>query len=147
MTILVMHGPNLNWLGRRDKKIYGTKTLDEIQEMLHNDAKQWGIKLLFFQSNHEGDLIDYIQKHHFADGIIINPGALTHYSYALADALRDFQGIKAEVHLSDIKKREKFRAISVTKDACDTVIMGKKDTGYREALAWIRNALENRRGA
>lgn len=139
MTILIINGPNLNFLGKRDKKQYGDKTLDEIREMLQNTAKMrfLGARLRFFQSNHEGALIDYIQKNHSANALIINPGALTHYSYALADALRDFPGLKAEAHLTSITKREAFRAVSVTGDACGKIFMGKKEKSYLDALEWV----------
>ena len=147
MKILIINGPNLNLLGKRDPHFYGVFSLDEITQMLHNyfyqDLKaQKSDKLFFFQSNHEGALIDFIQKYSAADGLVINPGALTHYSYALSDALRDFPGKKAEAHLTDIKKREAFRAISVTGEACGKVFMGKKERSYLEALQWIVEELK-----
>lgn len=141
MKILVINGPNLNMLYTRDKKQYGNKTLDEINAMLYNTAHTSGakhtIELVFFQSNHEGALIDFIQEHHEADGMIINPGALTHYSYALADALRDFPGAKVEVHLSNINEREDFRRVSVVRDVCDAVYMGEKEQSYGKAFDWL----------
>lgn len=147
MKILVINGPNLNFLGKRDPRLYGTVSLDEIEQILHNcfykDLKaQKKDKLFFFQSNHEGALIDFIQKYHTADGLIINPGALTHYSYALSDALRDFPGKKVEVHLTNIKKREAFRVVSVTEDACGRVFMGKGVESYKEGLGWIVTKLK-----
>jgi 3-dehydroquinate dehydratase-2 len=146
MDILIINGPNLNLLGQRAKQHYGAKTLDEINKMLQdrvNELVDIQVKLNFFQSNCEGALIDFVQKNFKADGLIINPGALTHYSYALADALRDFPGFKVEVHLSDISKREDFRKISVISDACDKIIMGKKEESYVEALEWILEKLRN----
>ena len=140
MTILIINGPNLNLLPKRDSMLYGTKTLDEIQEMLQNYARnkvRRKVDLKFFQSNHEGALIDYIQQEAGAFGLIINPGGLSHYSIALSDALRDFKGKKVEVHLSDISKRETFRKISITGAACDKVIAGKKEKGYMEALKFL----------
>ncbi|MEK9165950.1 MAG: type II 3-dehydroquinate dehydratase [Patescibacteria group bacterium] len=144
MIILVINGPNLNMLGQRDKEHYGEKTLDEIKQMLQNRVNELDIsvKLKFFQSNCEGALIDFIQQNRESDGLIINPGALSHYSYALADALRDFPGRKAEVHLSDISRREDWRAKSVTAEACDRIIMGKKEKGYLEALEWMVKSIK-----
>ena len=139
MTILIINGPNLNLLGQRHKKHYGIKTLDEINKMLQNIANEHSnqVDLKFFQSNCEGALIDFIQEHRTAQALIINPGALTHYSLSLADALRDFPGKKVEVHLSDISNREHWRKRSVTGEACDKIIMGKKEVGYVDALEWI----------
>jgi 3-dehydroquinate dehydratase-2 len=146
MTILVINGPNLNLLGQRAKQHYGAKTLDEINKMLQdrvNELVDIQVQLKFFQSNCEGALIDFVQKNFKADGLIINPGALTHYSYALADALRDFPGKKVEVHLSDIGQREDWRAKSVTGEACNKVIIGKKEQGYVDGLEWILEKLRN----
>ena len=139
MIILVINGPNLNLLGKRDPAVYGKFTLDEINQILQDKINQIapGVKLVFFQSNHEGDLIDFVQKHREAEGLIINPAALTHYSYSLADALRDFPGVKAEVHLSNISQREDWRARSVTGEACDKMFKGKRRGSYLEALEWI----------
>ncbi|MBI4359568.1 MAG: 3-dehydroquinate dehydratase [Candidatus Jacksonbacteria bacterium] len=139
MVILVINGPNLNFLGKRDKKQYGEKTLDDIAQILQTalQARFPAARLEFFHSNHEGAIIDYIQKNSRANALIINPGALSHYSYALADALRDFPGVKAEVHLSSIEKREAFRRVSVTASACGKMIAGKKWKSYVEALEWI----------
>lgn len=133
-------------LGQRDKEHYGEKTLDEIKQMLQNRANELDIsvELKFFQSNCEGALIDFIQQNRVSDGLIINPGALTHYSYALADGLRDFSGRKAEVHLSDIRRRENWRAKSVTAEACDKIIMGKKERSYLEALEWLYKKLKGK---
>lgn len=144
MQIIVINGPNLNFLGRRDKKHYGNKTLDEINDMLQNYFYKLGCrgKLKFFQSNHEGDLIDFIQKESNSDGMIINPGALSHYSYALRDALCDFKGKKVEVHLSNVKEREGFRKNLITAKECDKLIYGKKEKGYLEALKWLVSQLK-----
>lgn len=145
MKILVINGPNLNKLGTRDPKHYGAKTLDEINEMLQNEVQKRAkskIRLKFFQSNHEGDLIDFIQQECRAEGLLINPGALAHYSIALADALRDFPGLKVEVHLSDIRKREKYRRISATAEACDAVMLGEKEQSYVKGLQWLMEQLQ-----
>lgn len=137
-TILVINGPNLNMLGRRDESHYGSKTLSEIESLMNEKAKELGFALKFFQSNHEGALIDFIQENSdVSSGIIINPGALTHYSYALLDALLDAGKPTVEVHLSDIFKRDDFRRTSVIKAACLKQIMGKKEQSYLEALEYL----------
>ncbi len=130
-NVLVINGPNLNLLGRRDNKHYGTASLETINVHLREIGKEHHTKLLFFQSNHEGELIDYIQKHSTrAHGILINLGALTHYSYALRDALQDTKLPIVAVHLSDITTREKFRKTDVIEDIVLTRIMGKKEKSY-----------------
>lgn len=135
MKILVLHGPNLNVLGKRDSKQYGTVTLDEINHMLSRVADTHNVELLFFQSNHEGALIDFIQQHaESTDGILINPGALTHYGYSLRDALADTKLPIVEVHLSDIKNREDFRKIDVLNGIVLKKIIGKKEKSYTEGL-------------
>lgn len=143
-TILLMHGPNLNLLGRRDKKHYGDVKLKDIEKMASNEAKKNSMKILTYQSNHEGCLIDWLQKNSDkADGIIINPGALTHYGYALHDALVDTGLPCIETHLSDITKREKWRKISVIKPACIKQIFGKNVKGYIEAVNILHNHFKN----
>tara|TARA_Y100000588_G_C13585070_1_gene640448 strand:+ start:152 stop:598 length:447 start_codon:yes stop_codon:yes gene_type:complete len=137
-TYLVINGPNLNNLGRRDSAIYGSITLPEIQDNISDLAVQLGVKVEFFQSNFEGALIDYIQeKAIIASGIIINPGALTHYSYALMDALADQDAPIVEVHISDIYSREEFRSHSVIKDVAVKQITGHGWKGYIEALEYL----------
>ena len=134
-SILLIHGPNLNRLGKRDASNYGSKTLADIEALVTTEAKKLGHSVKSFQSNHEGALIDYLQKEsENAEGIIINPGALTHYSYSLLDALTDTGLPCVEVHLSDINSREAFRKISVTAPACIAQISGKKEVGYVDAL-------------
>lgn len=133
--ILLIHGPNLNKLGARDSSHYGTLTLKSIEDLVGAEAQKLGLEVYAFQSNHEGALIDFLQEEAAsAAGIIINPGAFTHYSYALHDALLDAKVPCVEVHLSDIKSREPWRQISVTAPACIAQISGKKDQGYIEAL-------------
>ncbi|QQG40668.1 MAG: 3-dehydroquinate dehydratase [Candidatus Levyibacteriota bacterium] len=135
MKILVLNGPNLNILGKRKKEFYGISTLDNINIILKDAAKKYDCQLLFFQSNHEGRLIDFIQKHaKSADGILINPGALTHYGYSLHDALVDTKLPIVEVHLSDITKREDFRKIDVFDGIVIERVMGKKEKSYEEGL-------------
>ncbi|EEG78341.1 type II 3-dehydroquinate dehydratase [Dethiobacter alkaliphilus] len=135
--ILVIHGPNLNKLGQRDPVLYGTATLKELDDKLIELAAELGIALETFQSNHEGKLIDIIQTTE-ADGIIINPGAFTHYSYALRDAIADYSGPVVEVHLSNIHAREPFRQQSVTAGAARGQISG---FGFDSYLLGLRAAV------
>lgn len=132
MNILVIHGPNLNMLGSRNPHLYGTTTLSDICAMLTQSAEQMDIDLTFFQSNHEGALIDFLQmpSSRRAHGVLINPGALTHYGYALRDALEDIALPIVEVHLSDITKREPFRRTRVLEGVTKTCIMGQREQGY-----------------
>lgn len=135
MKILVLNGPNLNMLGKRDAKHYGTITLKGITMLLKNIAKKHKVTLLFFQSNHEGTLVDFIQKNRTkVDGILINLGALTHYGYSLRDALTDTQLPIVEAHLSDITKREKFRKTDVLDGIVVKRIMGLKEKSYTLGL-------------
>ena len=141
-TILLIHGPNLNRLGKRDASNYGSKTLADIEALVTAEAEKLGHSVKTFQSNHEGALIDYLQKESgSAEGIIINPGALTHYSYSLLDAITDTGLPCVEVHLSDINSREEWRKISVTAPACIAQISGKKEAGYVEALMLLNERL------
>lgn len=134
-NILLMHGANLNFLGKRNPEHYGNLTLQHLESLTTEHAKKWGYGVISYQSNHEGNLIDKLQEEaENCCGIIINPGAFTHYSYALYDALLDTKLPIVEVHLSDIKQREKWRSISVTSPACINVIWGKKEKGYIEAV-------------
>ena len=133
--ILVIHGPNLNLLGTRETSIYGTLTMKEIDERIRKAAGARAT-LRFFQSNGEGEIIDFIQKHrNWADGILINPAAYTHYSYAIRDAIAAVALPCVEVHLSDIKKREPFRRVSVIKEVCTAQISGLGWKSYTEGLA------------
>lgn len=133
--ILLIHGPNLNNLGARETAHYGSLTLTDIEKLVHDSATRFDETISAFQSNHEGALIDWIQEYApSARGIIINPGALTHYSYALHDAIVDTRLPCVEVHLSDIHAREEWRKHSVIAPACIAQICGKKEQGYREAL-------------
>lgn len=142
--ILLVHGPNLNALGRRDATHYGALTLPDIERLVQREAKARGYALKSFQSNHEGSLIDFLQKESpKAIGVIINPGALTHYSYALHDALKDTGLPSVEVHLSNIKEREEWRRHSVTAPACVAQVSGKKERGYVEALDILSQHLSN----
>lgn len=138
MKILVLHGPNLNMLGRRQPEIYGRTTLAEIDAALRERAEQAGAALIALQSNHEGALIDFLQAEALdADGIIINPGALTHYGLSLRDALASLQAPIVEVHLSNVYKREPFRHTSVVAPVAAGQIAGLGWRGYLLALEWL----------
>lgn len=133
--ILVINGPNLNLLGNRDTSLYGKLTLLQINKLMSIKASKMGISLNFKQSNHEGILIDFIQKNAKSSiGIIINPGALTHYGYSLRDALIDSNLPIAEVHLSEISKREDFRKIDVLEGIVIAKFSGLLEKGYLKAL-------------
>jgi 3-dehydroquinate dehydratase-2 len=138
MKILALHGPNLNILGRREPEIYGRTTLAEIDAALLARAEAGGTRLLTFQSNHEGALIDFLQSEGWdADGIIINPGALTHYGLALRDALANLKAPIVEVHLSNVYRREPFRHTSVVAPVATGQIAGLGWRGYLLALEWL----------
>lgn len=139
MKILVINGPNLNFLGIREKGIYGTQDYNYLVNMIQEKAKKEGCEITCFQSNHEGAIIDRIQEAYFdgTEGIVINPGAYTHYSYAIRDALASITVPKVEIHISDITKREEFRKTSVTKPACDHQIYGKGLDGYLMAIDFV----------
>lgn len=139
MKLLVINGPNLNFLGIRERGIYGTQDYQYLVDMLQNKARESGCELECFQSNHEGAIIDRLQEAYFdgTQGIVINPGAYTHYSYAIRDALASLTMPKVEIHISDITKREAFRQKSVTKDACDYQIYGQGLEGYLAAIDYI----------
>lgn len=139
MKILVINGPNINFLGIREKGIYGTTDYNGLLEMIGKKGQECGCTIEVFQSNHEGAIIDRIQDAYFdgTEGILINPGAYTHYSYAIRDALASVTMPKVEVHISDITKREEFRKHSVTKDSCDRQIYGHGLEGYLEAVDFL----------
>lgn len=134
MKILVVNGPNLNWLGQREPDVYGHQTLSDLEEKIKTHAELRGVETVFFQSNSEGVIIDFIQANEAADALIINPGALTHYSYALRDCLAGMSFECIEVHLSNIYKREDFRQTSVTAAACQGQISGFGFNSYLMAL-------------
>ncbi|MCI6630672.1 MAG: type II 3-dehydroquinate dehydratase [Lachnospiraceae bacterium] len=139
MNILVINGPNINFLGIREKNIYGTQDYDALLQMIAEKGEACGCRIEVFQSNHEGAIIDRLQDAYSdgTEGIVINPGAYTHYSYAIRDALASITIPKVEIHISDITKREEFRKISVTKDACDHQIYGKGLEGYCMAIDFL----------
>ena len=135
LKILVVHGPNLNLLGEREPEVYGSMTLDDVNQKIAGHAARLDVVVDFFQSNHEGAIIDYLHENrNNANGILINPGALTHYSYALRDAISGVKLPTVEAHLSDIYSREAFRSESVTKEVCLTQISGKGVDSYLEGL-------------
>ena len=136
MKILVINGPNLNMLGKRDKIQYGSVTLDDITKSM---AEYIDWEFDFFQSNHEGFIIDKIHESLNVDGIIINAGGLTHTSVALRDALDIYQGPKVEVHLSDIYNREDFRRVNFIRDVCTKSIVGQKEKGYIFAIDYLKS--------
>ncbi len=130
-NILVINGPNLNLLGIREPEVYGKMTLDDLNNEIEQYAQNKNMDVRFFQSNHEGVLIDFIHDNRtWAHGIVINPGALTHYSYALRDAIAGVDIPTVEVHLSDIHKREDFRKISVIQPVCIEQISGLGKESY-----------------
>lgn len=138
--ILIINGPNLNFLGIREKKIYGTESYNELVSRIHQHAEAIGVEADCWQSNHEGAIIDCLQQAYYDKeiiGIVINPGAYTHYSYAIHDALKSVFVPKVEVHISDINSREEFRKVSVTAPACDRQIVGHGLGGYLEAMDYI----------
>ena len=144
MRIIVIHGPNLNLLGKRDKLIYGEKTLDEINELIEQHATELDTEVTLVQANSEGDLVDFIQKESGgADGIIINAGALTHYGLSLRDALLDTNLPVVEVHLSNIYAREEFRQRSVIAPIAKGQVTG---LGWRGYIAALRTLVAELRG-
>ncbi|UCE05220.1 MAG: type II 3-dehydroquinate dehydratase [bacterium] len=133
--ILLIHGPNLNLLGEREPEVYGSTTLEQLNQMLSQKALDLSVEIKFFQNNSEGKIIDFIHENRkWAHGIIINPGALTHYSYSLRDAIASISKPAIEVHLSDIHKREPFRKISVIKEICIDQIVGFGIQSYFKGL-------------
>lgn len=143
MKILVINGPNLNMLGIREPEIYGKMTLDQLNAEVEKEGKTLSFDMEFFQSNHEGAIIDRIQAAYGkVDGIIINPGAYSHYSYAIRDAIKSVDIKTVEVHLSDISNREYFRKTSVIEEVVDKQISGKGVNSYIEALHYLKEHLK-----
>ena len=135
MNILVINGPNMNMLGVREPEIYGRETLTDLENMIRAHCESRGVNCEFFQSNHEGAIVDRIQQAYgTSDGIVINPAAYTHTSVAIPDALRAVGIPAVEVHVSDIASRESFRHISYTKEACIAQIAGRGLKGYLDAV-------------
>lgn len=136
MKILVMNGPNLHMLGKRKEQHYGTMTLEQLNNAVSQYAKNKGVETEFFQSNCEGRLIDKITQN-TCDAIVLNAGAYTHYSYAIADAIECCGKPVIEVHLSDVENREDFRKISVLAPVCKAKFFGKKEKSYFEAIDFL----------
>lgn len=143
MKVLVINGPNLNMLGVREKGIYGTKDFQDVCEYIKEEGQKRNIDIKLFQSNIEGEIINEIHKAYYDkyDGIIINPGAYTHYSYAIMDAIKAVNIKTVEVHLSNIHAREEFRHKSVIAPACIGQICGFKEFGYVMAMEAIRQLI------
>ena len=142
--IEVMHGVNLDQLGRRDPALYGTLTLRELERRIEQDAAALGLATGFFQTNHEGAFVERLHalRDGGADAILLNPGAWSHYAWAIRDAL-EIAGLPAlEIHLSDVERREPWRRVSVIRDLCFATISGRGPDGYRDALAQLREHLE-----
>ena len=136
--ILLLNGPNLNLLGEREPEVYGRTTLQEIEEMVRQACAGWNVEVIAFQSNHEGQLVDFIQEHRkTARGLVINPGAFTHTSVALHDCIKAVSLPAIEVHLSNVHAREEFRRTSVIASACRGQIVGLGPRGYLLAAEWL----------
>ena len=144
MKLLILNGPNLNLLGSREPDIYGSESYDALCQQIQRHAAAIGCTVELYQSNHEGALIDAIQgAQGVYGGIVINPGAYAHYSYAIYDALRAVDVPAVEVHISDITAREPFRAVSVTAPACVKTICGHGLRGYLEAMDYLRETMRS----
>ncbi len=142
MKVLVINGPNINFIGIREKELYGTETYNDLVNLINEHAKSLNIDVEVYQSNHEGDLIDKLQEAYFnkVDGIIINAGGLTHTSIALMDAIKSTSIKTIEVHLTDIDKREDFRKISYISLVAEKTIKGKGFASYTEALDYLKES-------
>jgi 3-dehydroquinate dehydratase-2 len=146
MNVLVVNGPNLNLLGEREPEIYGRTTLRELERRVAAHARKRRQRVRFFQSNHEGAIVDELhRRRRWADAIVINPAAFTHYSYALRDALAAVALPAIEVHLSDVDAREEFRRISVVRDVCVAVRAGRGVDSYLDALDLLAERAEAER--
>lgn len=142
MRIVILNGPNLNLLGKREPHIYGTQSMEQVLVDIQRTYPE--ARLEYYQSNHEGDLIDWVQKYGLlnlkdepCDGIVLNAGGYTHTSIALRDAIACCQIPVVEVHVSDIAQREEFRRVSLLRDVCAHAIIGKGVAGYKQAIEWI----------
>jgi 3-dehydroquinate dehydratase-2 len=140
--IEVMHGVNLDQLGRRNPEVYGGITFDRLEYRIEAFARELGLTTRFFQTNSETEFVEHLHRvEELADGIVLNPGAWTHYSWAIRDAL-EIAGLPAvEVHLSDVESREEFRRVSVVRELCVATVSGRGVDGYREALTRLKEVL------
>jgi 3-dehydroquinate dehydratase-2 len=142
--IEVMHGVNLDQLGRRDPLLYGTLTLAELERRIANDARELGLRTRFFHTNHEGAFVERLHAlDGHADAILLNPGSWTHYAWAIRDALEIAALPALEIHLSDVESREPWRRVSVIRELCFATISGRGPDGYRDALALLREHLQD----
>ena len=140
--IEVMHGVNLDQLGRRNPEVYGGLSFDRLEQRIEDFARELGLVVKFFQTNSEGEFVEHLHRlEDMADGIIVNPGAWTHYSWAIHDALEIAALPTIEVHLSDVMSREEFRRVSVVRDVCVATITGRGPDGYRDALTRLKEEL------
>ena len=138
MKLLVINGPNINMLGIREPGIYGSESYSDLCDLIKKHADKIGVEVEIYQSNHEGDLVDKIQEAYgTADGIVINPGAYTHTSVALLDAVKAVNIPTVEVHISEVSKREDFRQISYIRTACVKTITGQGLAGYTQAMDFL----------
>ena len=139
MKFLVLHGPNINILGIREPEIYGRQSYDELCALIKEHAKKLGVQVEFYQSNHEGDLVDAIQRSYFdgVDGIVFNPAAYTHTSVAIADAVKGVGIPTVEVHISEVSEREAFRQVSYIRDVAVKTITGRGFAGYTDAMDFL----------
>ena len=139
MKLYIINGPNLNFLGIREPKHYGNTTYAGLLDLIHTHAEELGITVECYQSNHEGDLVDKIQEayHQGVDGIVINPGAYTHTSIALLDAIKSVGIPTVEVHISKVEEREDFRQVSYVRAACQKTITGQGIAGYLQAMDFL----------
>ena len=143
MNILVINGPNMNLLGTREPEVYGTDTLEELMMWLETNPIATDHSFKFHQSNHEGEIIDTIQdERHWANGLLINPAAFTHYSYAIRDTISSINMPAVEIHISDIQNREEFRQISVISPVCIKQVMGLGKDSYIKGLEVLLNYLK-----
>jgi 3-dehydroquinate dehydratase II len=141
--IEVMHGVNLDQLGRRNPDHYGGLNFDRLEQRIESFARELGLTTRFFQTNAEHEFVEHLHRiHEMSDGIVMNPGAWTHYSYAIRDALEIAGLPTVEVHLSDVDAREDFRRVSVVRDLCLATVKGRGPDGYREALTRLKEELQ-----
>jgi len=144
IKILILNGPNLNLLGHRDPKIYGNLTLDKLNKLIREKARDLDVDVKFYQTNHEGEIVTILQRQRkYVDGVIINPAAYTHTSIAIRDAIELINIPVVEVHLSPISQPEDFRKISLIRDVCLTQIAGKKELSYLEGLEYLVNHIRS----
>ncbi len=148
MKLLILNGPNINFLGIREPEIYGKGTYAELCDTIKEYAKKLSVDVYFYQSNHEGDLVDALQRAYFekTDGIVFNPAAYTHTSVAIADAVKAVGIPTVEVHISDVSRREDFRQISYVRSVCIATVSGEGFNGYLHAIDILMKKLSEKNG-